>query len=72
MINPSGDLTEIREALEKTLLDAGFSLQQFSIEIEEDSNHMAHLKVVIHPHLLKDPEEKQVDDAFNHIVKGLE
>lgn len=71
MQNPSQQLREIKSKIEEALIDKGFHLESFSIEIEEDENHTAHLRLRLLPEALKGEQDIQIDEAFSDIIKGM-
>ena len=71
MIDPSQKLREVKKKIEEALVEKGFSLEAFSIEVEEDDNHTAHLRLRLQPEVVKADEEVKVDEAFTDIIKGM-
>jgi DNA mismatch repair ATPase MutL len=64
-------LREIKKKIEEALIDKGFTLESFIIEVEEDDNHTAHLRLRLLPEALKDEDDLQIDQAFTDIIKGM-
>ena len=64
-------LNEIKQTIEARLLEEGFQLEFFSVEVIDDGNHLAHIVVEVLPETLKDPIEKKVDEMFEDIMEGL-
>jgi hypothetical protein len=71
MQTPSEQLREIKAKIEKALVDKGFQLETFTIEVEEDDNHTAHLRLRLLPEALKGEQDIQIDKAFTDIIKGM-
>lgn len=72
MKNPSAELLALKKKVTETLLENGFALESFNIEVEEDANHVGHLRVRILPNTLKDEEDLKIDSKFNDIIEGLD